>query len=145
MNWWLLLAIIAAVIWGMEYAIGEKVLSKTSALMLLFWTSLIQTVACYLVAISSGNSLNPKELLEPDLRWWFSLYALLSLIAGLAINVSIKQSSNATNSSLVEISYPFFVAIFSWLLFGEQRLSWRTIVSGALIVISIWLIDNREK
>ncbi|MGH8046022.1 MAG: EamA family transporter, partial [Chthoniobacterales bacterium] len=41
---------------------------------------------------------------------------------------------NATLASLIEISYPIFVAFFAWLFFRETQFNFMTIVGGALVM-----------
>ncbi|MGA2053413.1 MAG: EamA family transporter, partial [Opitutales bacterium] len=50
------------------------------------------------------------------------------------------QHKNATLASLIEISYPFFVALFAWLLFRDVQLSWATALGGLLILAGIAII-----
>ena len=134
---WVWLSILAALIWGLEYALGEKVLDKVSALLLFFWSCIIQAVFAIILATYTKTPLSPLPLLERHTRWPALCYGFLAFVAGLSITSSIKTSSNATISSLIEISYPFFVAMFTWLLFRENRMSWGVAVGGVLIMAGI--------
>lgn len=126
-----LYAIGAAVTWGLMYAMDEKVLSKISPMNLLF-------VQCFLIALVTlpffimGNGL--VDLTKNRTIWpLLALTILLAVIANFWIFKSI-QLLGATTASSFEISYPFFVAIFSTLLFGA-RFGLPTLFGGLLIFL----------
>jgi drug/metabolite transporter (DMT)-like permease len=52
---------------------------------------------------------------------------------------------NATLASLIEISYPVFVAIFAWLFFRETQFNLAAILGGVMIIggIAVIYIGNR--
>jgi drug/metabolite transporter (DMT)-like permease len=63
----------------------------------------------------------------------------VTVLAELFIGFSI-QGKNATLSGLIEISYPFFIAIFSYLLFRKNYLTLSTVFGGLFIAIGVFLI-----
>ena len=126
-----LYAIGAAVTWGLMYAIDGKILEKFSPMNLLF-------IQCFLLAIVTlpffilGNGW--ADLTKNRAVWpLIALTILLAVIANFWILKSI-QLLGATTASSFEISYPFFVAIFSMLLFGA-RLSLPVVMGGMLIFL----------
>lgn len=70
---------------------------------------------------------------------------ILTLIAAeLCINFSIADK-NATVASLVELSYPLFVALASYIIFRNSHLNTATIFGGLLIfagVASIYVFNR---
>lgn len=126
-----LYAIGAAVLWGLLYTIDGKILSKMSPMNLLFVQSLlIGLVALPFVAFGNGT-----ENLAKNRAMWplIALTALLAVISNFWILKSIKIIG-PTNASLFEISYPFFVAIFSAMLFGTH-FGLPTIAGGIIIFL----------
>ena len=66
--------------------------------------------------------------------WVWLVVAVVSSAAGaLLIYIAIGEK-NATLASFIEISYPFFVAVFAWLFFRETQFSWPTVFGGLLIL-----------
>jgi len=63
---------------------------------------------------------------------------LALLIAEIFIGFSITAKS-ATLAGLVEISYPIFIALFSYLLF-KSRVSVSTLIGGGIIFCGIFVI-----
>jgi drug/metabolite transporter (DMT)-like permease len=53
---------------------------------------------------------------------------------------SIKHS-NAMVAGLVEISYPLFIIIFSFLILKETNIDFKTIIGGLLIIIGVVIIS----
>jgi drug/metabolite transporter (DMT)-like permease len=49
-------------------------------------------------------------------------------------------AKNATVASLIEISYPLFVAFFAWLLFRESQLNWSVLIGGAMILGGVFVV-----
>lgn len=109
-------AIGAAITWGLNYVILEKVLSSISPLLLLFFSSIL-TIAI----------LSPFVFLSDDFRKadfavfkahlpLILLTAILASLANFMILSSIKRL-DASTASVIEISYPFFVILFSYLFF----------------------------
>jgi drug/metabolite transporter (DMT)-like permease len=128
-------------IWGLDYALAGRVFQhKIAPATLLAMQMLIggTIFAC----ISAATTL--KE----DIQAIVSSAATLGLTASalvvfasanLMICLSI-QAKNATLAGLIEISYPIFIAIFSYLLFKEQHLSLSVILGGTLILSGIGII-----
>lgn len=126
-----LYAIGAAITWGLMYAIDEKILSRISPMNLLF-------VQCFLLAIVTlpffvlGDG--RQDLLKNRNMWpLVGLTIVLAVVGNFWILKSIKMLG-ATTASSFEISYPFFVAIFSMFLFGT-RVSLPVIAGGILIFL----------
>ncbi len=66
------------------------------------------------------------------------------MLAELCIGASITKQ-NAEVSSLIEISYPLFIALFGLLFFQENNANGGTIVGGILIfagVVAIYLFNR---
>jgi drug/metabolite transporter (DMT)-like permease len=60
-------------------------------------------------------------------------------VADACIVLSI-EGRTATISGLIEISYPLFIALFSWLFFKENNLTRGTVVGGLLIAVGVVVI-----
>ena len=60
-------------------------------------------------------------------------------IAEFGIGYSI-QGKNATLAGLIEISYPLFIALFAYFLFGEMQIGVASALGGVLIFAGVALI-----
>ncbi len=140
---WLLYALAAAVIWGINYAVSGRLLEKGLSPQALFFLDLVfGTVAVGLVLTFTGKwpaaVTQVRGLSMGDLGWL--LVALgASTAAGLLIFMSIG-AKNATLASLIEVTYPIFTAFFAWMLFRQATLNTGTILGAALIFAGVLIV-----
>ena len=140
---WYLTAVGAALVWGLHYPLIDNALKKVSVMSVLLLTAL----PIILVAPWFHNTLLADYRTLCDLPWNDKIailaLALTSISASVLLFVSI-DSKNATLASLIEISYPMFVAMFAYLLFREVHLS-PSVVAGSLLVflgVGIIILNN---
>lgn len=141
---WYVFAVAAAVLWGIEYALSERILSRAPAITLFFWLSLFQLLGCIVSLTFKGNTIDPRPILDSH-PYLFIAAAITGLFAGLAIQLSIKSGDNAATASMVEISYPFFVILFTWLFFGENKMNWLTLIGGAICFVGTTIVISSQK
>lgn len=111
-------AIGAAVVWGLVYTLDQKILAKTSPLSLLFLGSLITAIITLPIVLSNWGSIKP--IISSNGRQILYLIIatqILGTLANFCIFSSI-QKLGAPVASIFEIAYPFFVAVFTLILFG---------------------------
>jgi drug/metabolite transporter (DMT)-like permease len=143
---WFALAISAAALWGVTYAVIGRLVKEASVPTLMFLTSSIAAVLTLTYALASRRFL-------PDMRHLASSRYLLALVAALIVtsvlaNVAIMYSiagRNATLAAIIEIAYPLFTALAVWLLFGEKQLTPSTMVGGLLIFSGALVISLTSK
>ncbi len=138
---WILLALGASLFWGMTYAINEQVYKHISVLSSLAITLTVSGILVGIAALSLG-------MLGRDFATLASAPKVLSLVlAGIAvltiaelfIGFSITEK-NATLVGLIEISYPIFILLFSYLLFKENNLTVATAIGGVLMFAGVAVI-----
>ncbi|MEW6330377.1 MAG: EamA family transporter [Pseudomonadota bacterium] len=136
---WYVTAIGAALVWGVHYPLVDHALKKLSLVSVLLLTALP------IVALG----LFFHRTLAADYAVWVTLdtgpklrvlaLALTSLLGSVLLFLSIA-GKNATLASLIEISYPVFVALFAWLLFREVHVNASVLVGGLLVFAGVALI-----
>jgi len=140
MNPGYILAVTAAALWGLTYCLDEKVLAEISIYKLYFLHSLFGVLLALSIWLFQGNSVGDLITLEAEKISWKLL--LLTLVVGslaaLAIFGSI-QALGASKASILEISYPLFVAIFAFLLWG-QVITLPVLLGGILIFVGSAII-----
>jgi drug/metabolite transporter (DMT)-like permease len=143
---WFALAISAAALWGVTYALSERLLRTVSVPVLLLLSSLTSTLVMLAIAGTSGR-------LAKDLRALASSRELLGLLAAVILtyilaNLAISYSivgRNATVAAFIEIAYPLFTALAVWLFFKENQLNAATLAGGALIFAGAVIISVLSK
>jgi drug/metabolite transporter (DMT)-like permease len=144
---WLVYALAAAVIWGISYAASGRVIERgMSPLGMFFSYTLVGAVAAAVaLAVTGKLGAVPTEVrgLGKD-AWWFLVAILTSAGGALLIYMAIGEK-NATLASLIEISYPVFVAIFAWVFFRETQFNLSTILGGGMILggVAVVYLGNR--
>ncbi len=106
----------ASIVWGLVYTLDQKVLLNISPGALVFWNALISLIVTMPLFLNY-KSLKALASIDSGTFKLMFLAQTLALIANLLIFSSIKILG-ASVASVFEISYPFFVLIFSFLIFG---------------------------
>lgn len=144
---WVLLALGAAVLWGVSYAASGRVLQRGLDPVAFFFCYAVFTalVTGALLLVKGDIAEVPREIRELGAdRSWLLISLASAAVGGLLIYVAIGEK-NATLASLIEISYPFFVALFAWLFFRETHFNVATILGGLLIlggVLTVFLANR---
>ncbi|MCE0483612.1 MAG: EamA family transporter [Methylacidiphilales bacterium] len=144
---WLLYALGAAVIWGVNYAVSGRLLEKGMSPQTLFLVDMVFGVLAMAVVISLMGKW-PTVALEiktaqPQLLLLI-VAVMASVSAGLLIFMSI-EAKNATVASLIEISYPLFTAFFAWALFRQNTVSLSTIIGAFLIIAGVVIVARGNR
>lgn len=139
---WALYALGAAVVWGLYYSVIEQSVRQLSIAGFMFISSALWTVMIALLALAFGVPVvkDFHTLIgDPKLLVWFLVAVVLGVVAQYGITTSVAVS-NATLTSLVEITYPLFVVFFTWLIFGRTHFSWPVFVGAALIFSGVGVL-----
>lgn len=130
---WYVTALGAAVVWGIHYPLVDFALKRLSVTAVLLLTAAPILVVA-LASRSLGADLEAWRALPWGERLTILALALTSLAGSVLLFLSIS-GKNATLASLIEISYPVFVALFAFLLFREWHLD-ASVAFGALLVFA---------
>ncbi|HEV3245146.1 MAG TPA: EamA family transporter [Candidatus Paceibacterota bacterium] len=138
---WFFLATVASMCWGVSYILAEHIFKRISVYTTLVIECFLMGFVILIVAIKAGDF--KKDLVtltsSSKLMLTFVLFTTASIIAELAINFSISEK-DATLAGFVEISYPFFIALFAYLLFGQEELHPGTAFGGVVVFVGACII-----
>ena len=144
---WITYAISASICWGMSYAASSEILRKGfSPLLFFFGYSLFCTLGASISLISSGtlpNVLKHADLDRSDMGWFLFSIAVGAL--GAYLTYAAMSAKNPTLASLIEISYPFFVVLFTWVFFRQCQLNFSTLIGGLLLMTGVVVIIFGER
>ena len=143
---WLALAVSASVLWGIAYALHEQVYRHVSVLTSLTISYAVATVGLMIALVATKAYRNDLATIfgSKQVMLLIGAEAAVSVLAALLIGFSI-QGKDATVAGLVEMSYPLFIIIFSYLLFREGHLTWSVALGGALIFAGVAVIHLFNK
>ena len=134
----LMYSIGAAVVWGLVYTLDQKILNNLSPSTLLFVSSLIVMIIMLPFVLFDSE---PIKTFMNSGRYNITLVissVLLAALANFLIFSSIKIL-NASAASFIEISYPFFVVLFSFIIFRAMP-SIYFLLGGILIFLGSFII-----
>jgi len=131
---WYLTALGAALVWGLHYPLIGYALKKVSLFCVVLLTSIPVVLLIPVFTETLSNDYKSfAQLILVDKFIVLSI-GLTSLLATVLLYMSI-ENKNATLASLIEITYPVFVALFSYLLFKHIHFN-ASVIIGALLVFS---------
>lgn len=144
---WFVYALSAAIVWGVSYAASGKVIERGMPPLVFFTLYACAAAAmgfCVLIATGKLRSLLSMEYLSSNDTLWLVIAVTASGIGTLLIYLAIGEK-NATLASLIEISYPLFVAFFAWLFFRDVQVNLFTGMGAVLIMggVAIVYLSNR--
>lgn len=131
---WYVPAIAAAVVWGLHYPLIEHALRRVSLPSVVLLTALPMALVALAFPARLLADWRAVMTLPPGERLLIALIAVTSLMGTVLLYLAVR-GRNATLASLIEISYPAFVAMFAWLLFREWQLN-AGVLFGALLVFA---------
>ena len=137
---WLAYAILASIIWGLNYALGERIFRRVSPSTMLGVQMLLGAIVFLSVSAFSRLREDLATLArERSTLLWFVAAILSSNLANILISLSIR-AKNATLAGLIEQSYPIYTVVFTWLLFGETHVTASTMAGSVLIFAGIFVM-----
>jgi uncharacterized membrane protein len=138
---WFVFAILAAVFWGMSYVFLEQILKHISVPTALAVNMVVAALVVTLYALLSGSFKSDLSVITS------SRYVLFLVIAGIAVSLAADffiafsvDAKNATLAGFIEISYPFFIVLFSFLFFKENHLTLGSALGGIFIFLGAFLV-----
>lgn len=132
---WALFALSAAIFWGLAYTMSGKVIqSGVSTPFILGFVALV-TLPVYITALIRTESFRPslEIILNHKILILFMIMQAAALIIGQYLIYAAILQKNVTYAAVLEISYPIFVCLFTWLLFKDLQMSWNIAIGGMLI------------
>jgi drug/metabolite transporter (DMT)-like permease len=131
-------ALAAAVTWGLVYTIDQKILTRVSPLSLLFIDSLLVAIITLPIFIFDSGSVKTLLATGKANLFLIVLSVILAALANFFIFSGIKML-DASTASILEIAYPFFVVIFSFIIF-KQPISWFFALGAVFIFLGSAII-----
>lgn len=138
---WIVLAISAAILWGMNYSIAEKVLASISPITLLALEMALGALVFLTIGYFTSFKQDIHTLANHPSILWLTLANVVTLIAAsFFINTSILYK-NGTVAGIIEIIYPIFIILFTWLFFNENHVNTGVIIGGIFIFIGVIIVS----
>lgn len=131
-------AIGAAITWGLVYVIYQTILYNVAPMTFLFVESIIAALIMLPFVFFDNGSVKEVLVSSKTNLFLILISVVLATLANFLIFSSIKNL-NASTASIIEISYPFFVVLFSYVLFRSTPNIY-FFIGGLLIFIGSFII-----
>ena len=128
---WYVTALGAALIWGVHYPLVDFALKRISVFSVLMLTVL--PIVLLMPVFMRDIALPGTD------QVLIAAIGLTSLLGAVLLYLSIA-GKNATLASLIEITYPVFVAFFAYAIFRHVHVNASVIVGGLLVMAGAGLI-----
>jgi drug/metabolite transporter (DMT)-like permease len=141
---WYVTAFGAAVIWGVHYPLLDLALKRLSVYSVLLLSVIPIFIVMPLFLRELAGDVDTFKLL-PAKEQWSILAITVTSTAGVVLLCLSIGSKNATLTSLIEISYPIFVVLFTYLFFKQLHIN-LSVMFGGLLILSgavIIIINNQ--
>lgn len=143
---WALMASAASIIWGFSYSISGRLFQAGMSPSFLIVFSTLLNFPFYIWMLLKVDGLQKNlDILDANKSFlWLMIAQAVAIVAGIFLIYTAIQQKNATYASIIEISYPLFVCLFSWALFREMHLTWNVALGGLLIFAGSALVFLRS-
>lgn len=138
---WLIIAAAAAVIWGLNYSLDEKIFQlQVSPLTLLAFQCWLGALVFSVLSFITTGKTDLTILSTNRTALWLSIASIIAVNAGIYLIAASIQAKNATLASLVEQTYPIFTVFFTYVLFNVSHLTRNVVIGGVLILLGAIII-----
>lgn len=139
---WIVYALLAAILWGLNYSLSERILNSISPVSLLAMEMVIGGIFFAIISYFTTWKQDWQRLMTESNLFWITLAEILVVVlASFCIVISIR-AKNATAAGIIELIYPLFIIFFSWVLFRENHVTASVIAGGIFIFIGVLLISR---
>lgn len=138
---WIFYAIFAAILWGINYSLAEKILKSISPPSLLALEMLVGALAFSVVSYFTTMKHDLSILANDPKILWLTLTEIIVVILASFFIASSIQYKNATVAGIIELIYPLFTILFTWFFFGQSHVNFSVIIGGVLIFSGVLIIS----
>ena len=134
-----LLPIFAALFWGLNYLFAERALEHVNAGTFWLLSGVVQLFIASLMLLLGPETFDIKALGQPKFFWFFLATILAGVIAE-ACTIYAVAGNGAAYAAFGELSYPLFIVLFGYLIYGGTNLTMMQMVGGTFILLGATLL-----
>jgi drug/metabolite transporter (DMT)-like permease len=139
MAWWIY-ALISAACWGAQYVLMESLFRKVDFAAAFSFLSLMNGILVSAIFWVLYPRQNWAKLWENWPTIWMMILYLLFGTGAYLFNALAINEKNATMASLLEISYPLFIILFTLIFLRELHLNAAGLAGAVLILAGCVLV-----
>jgi drug/metabolite transporter (DMT)-like permease len=136
---WYVAALAAAITWGIYYPLVDMALKRISLFSVILLSMIPVLLAIPFFLNTVRNDIETVRALPTSEQWIFAMLGLIGLFGEVMVYTAIT-GKNATLASLIEMTYPLFVVLFTYLFYRQMYITPSVFVGGMLILVGAGLI-----
>ena len=136
---WYLTALAAALVWGIHYPLVDFALKRVSIFSVLLLSVLPILLLMPVFLRDVARDLGAVRALPGSEQGMIAAIGLTSLLGAVLLYLSIA-GKNATLASVIEITYPVFVAVFAYVIFRQVHINASVVIGGLMVMAGAGLI-----
>ena len=136
--WWMY-ALFGALIWGAHYNLIAKAMTVASPLTIYTIPNILLFISLPFWYKTLAEDVQAILASDWDIKATVLAMMFTSILGTVAVYKAI-HTSNATLASLIEITYPVFVALFAMVFFHQNHFTWPVALGGLLIMTGTGVI-----
>ena len=136
---WIAAALISSILWGLNYALGERLMKTLNISTLVLLYSFSNFLFAIVYNLYTKKIFSDIKVIHLNIAGILLGFVFSGIFANLLTYFATKEK-NASLAGLIEICYPVFTAIIAYLLFGEKQLSSSSMIGAVFIFTGIILI-----
>lgn len=130
---WYGFALTAAVVWGLHYILIDRALTTISPITAYWMPTLIMVLGLPFFSDTLIKDFKAVYVADWTVQLSVAIIAFTSFIASMSLYKAI-QLHNPVHASLIEMSYPVFIVIFSYLILKENHFDIPTMIGGGMMI-----------
>jgi drug/metabolite transporter (DMT)-like permease len=139
---WLIYAILAAALWGLNYALAERILSNISVTTLLAIEMFIGAIIFFIASLFLNIRDDISTIISHPKMMLFVIVEIVVVLSANALIAYSIQAKNATFAGMIELMYPLFTILFAWLIFNDNQISMKLLLGGGLILAGVSMLQS---
>lgn len=136
---WYIAALAAAITWGIYYPLVDMALKRISLFSVILLSMIPVLLAMPLFIKTVGKDIETIKALPTGEMWIILSLGIIGLFGEVMVYLAIT-GKNATLASLIEMTYPIFVVVFSYIFFRQMHLTPSVVAGGLMILVGAGLI-----
>lgn len=136
---WYVTALGAAMIWGIHYPLVDFAMKRLSVYSVLLLCVIPIFLLMPLFLREIARDVDTYKMLSASEQWMIAAIGITSTIGAAFLYISISNK-NATLASLIEMTFPIFVVLFSYIMFKQWHVNSSVIIGGMMILTGAGLI-----
>lgn len=137
--YWFYYALTSSILWGISYAVAERVIKNVNIPTSIMFGYFVGFIITLIYNILYGDIKSDINNITSKTLFMMLFTAIINTTAVFLINNAIQQK-NATYAGLIEISYPLFTIIASYVIFSELQVNFRSVIGAVLILSGVFFV-----